>query len=85
MNFLEFELPSKLIWNEILTNAKKLKNKKIGGFEKIFLSDDAPKSICDVRKKLLNVKFKLRNFGIDSWLSKGLLPLPNHETARWFK
>ena len=57
MNFLKFEVPSKLIRNEILSNAKKLKNKNIGGFEKIFLTDDAPKSIRYVRKKLLSVKF----------------------------
>ena len=72
--FLKFELPSRLIRNEILKNAKKLKNKKIGGFEKIYLTDDAPKSVREVRKRLLHVKLKLHDFGIDSWLSKGVPP-----------
>ena len=55
-------------------DTKKLKTKNLEHLKKIFLTVNAPKLIRDVRNKLLNVKFKLRDFGIESWLSKGLPP-----------
>jgi len=59
---------------EILKNGKKLKGRNIANQGNIYVSDDAPFSVREARKKLYEKKLCLKTMGIISWVSNTVPP-----------
>jgi uncharacterized coiled-coil protein SlyX len=72
--FLKVDLFSKSSKLLLLKNARKLQGKSICGFQNIYISDDAPQCVREARKKLISTRMKLRERGIESWVSKSVPP-----------
>lgn len=59
----------------ILKQSKKLKGKTVCGHKDIYLSDDAPTAVRDIRKRLIEKRSKLADCGIQAWVTKSVPPL----------
>ena len=59
---------------EILKNGKKLKGKMMRNQQNIYVSDDAPLSEREARKRLYEKKSRLSSIGITSWVSNTVPP-----------
>lgn len=75
--FIKVEVADKDEKMRILKCAKKLRGKTIAGFHDIYISDDAPPEIRKMRNDLLRKKIKLREIGIEAWVSKSFPPTLN--------
>ena len=76
--FIKVEVARKEARILILKNARRLKNKSILEHSNIFVTDDAPQSVREVRRKLFAVRLKLLNSGVnrgDIWVTKSIPPL----------
>ena len=88
--FFKVELSDKETKIGLLRSAKKLKNKNIGPFKELFLSDDATPELRRARKILFNKRAQLRDAGFDAWVSKSFPPCvqfkrPDGSIAKYFQ
>lgn len=58
----------------VLKNGKKLKGKVIGHHRNVSVSDDAPISVREARRKLYVKKSRLNAIGVSSWVSNTVPP-----------
>ena len=59
----------------VLKQARKLRGKTIMGNQNVFISNDSPPSVREVRKKLLDIRTSIREkTGFETWIARSIPP-----------